>query len=58
MMRRGNDADGITLHAEAGQGYGTKMMWALVIHTPILYYVLGTSNGAVVSVGGRHTRSG
>ncbi len=37
VMGGGNDAGGVTLYAQAGQDYGTKLVWALVILTPILY---------------------
>jgi Mn2+/Fe2+ NRAMP family transporter len=37
VMGGGNDAGGVVLYAQAGQDYGTKLIWALVILTPILY---------------------
>lgn len=37
VMGGGNDAGGVVLYAQAGQDYGTKLVWALVILTPILY---------------------
>ncbi|MEO7195813.1 MAG: NRAMP family divalent metal transporter [Pseudonocardiaceae bacterium] len=37
VMGGGNDAGGVVLYAQAGQAYGTKLIWALVILTPILY---------------------
>ncbi|HEY6423325.1 MAG TPA: hypothetical protein VIY28_08810 [Pseudonocardiaceae bacterium] len=36
-MGGGNDAGGVVLYAQAGQDYGTKLVWALVILTPVLY---------------------
>ncbi|MGH7746071.1 MAG: divalent metal cation transporter, partial [Candidatus Dormibacteria bacterium] len=33
----GNDAGGVVLYAQAGQDYGTTLIWVLVILTPILY---------------------
>jgi Mn2+/Fe2+ NRAMP family transporter len=37
VMGGGNDAGGVVLYAQAGQNYGTKLIWALVVLTPILY---------------------
>ena len=37
VMGGGNDAGGVVLYAQAGQDYGTKLVWTLVILTPILY---------------------
>jgi NRAMP (natural resistance-associated macrophage protein)-like metal ion transporter len=38
VMGGGNDAGGVVLYAQAGQDYGTKLIWALMILTPILYF--------------------
>ncbi|MGH3549575.1 MAG: NRAMP family divalent metal transporter [Pseudonocardiaceae bacterium] len=37
VMGGGNDAGGVALYAQAGQDYGTKLVWTLVILTPVLY---------------------
>ncbi|MGH3854665.1 MAG: NRAMP family divalent metal transporter [Pseudonocardiaceae bacterium] len=37
VMGGGNDAGGVVLYAQAGRDYGTRLIWALVILTPILY---------------------
>jgi Mn2+/Fe2+ NRAMP family transporter len=37
VMGGGNDAGGVVLYAQAGQNYGTKLIWALVVLTPSLY---------------------
>jgi len=37
VMGGGNDAGGVVLYAQAGQDYGTTLIWALVILTPVLY---------------------
>ncbi|MBV9142248.1 MAG: divalent metal cation transporter [Pseudonocardiales bacterium] len=37
VMGGGNDAGGVVLYAQAGQDYGTTLVWALVILTPVLY---------------------
>jgi Mn2+/Fe2+ NRAMP family transporter len=37
VMGGGNDAGGVVLYAQAGQDYGTTLIWVLVILTPILY---------------------
>ncbi len=37
VMGGGNDAGGVVLYAQAGQDYGTTLIWVLVILSPILY---------------------
>ena len=53
VMCGGNDAGGVVLYAQAGQDYGTKLVWALVVLTPILYLnqEMVMRLGAVTGVG-------
>jgi Mn2+/Fe2+ NRAMP family transporter len=37
VMGGGNDAGGVSVYAQMGQDYGTKLLWTLVLLFPILY---------------------
>jgi len=40
VMIGDNDAGGVSTYAQAGQQYGTTLLWSLLLLIPVLYLVL------------------
>jgi Mn2+/Fe2+ NRAMP family transporter len=53
VMGGGNDAGGVSVYAQMGQDYGTKLLWTLVLLFPVLYFCqeMVVRLGAVSGVG-------
>jgi Mn2+/Fe2+ NRAMP family transporter len=53
VMGGGNDAGGVSVYLQMGQDYGMKLLWALVLLFPVLYFCqeMVVRLGAVSGVG-------